>query len=68
MNGIATGSHSGQLKILFVVRGTVGTEKKFHARFAKQRKVREWFNYDGALKRFIAERKQWRRENPLPKS
>ena len=56
MHGIMTGNQSGELKTLFVVRGTYGTEKKFHARFAKLRKVREWFHYDGALKRFILKR------------
>ena len=39
-----------------IVRGTHGTEKKFHKRFGAQRKTGEWFHYDGALKRFIIKR------------
>lgn len=60
INGMRSGQHS-DYRILFVVRGTPGTESKFHKRFAAQNKTREWFHYDGALKRFILSKLKERR-------
>lgn len=65
-----TGHHGEKYTLLFYVRGTITTEQKFHKRFTGQKKVREWFHYDGALKRFILEQKKerdaWRKARPLP--
>ena len=43
--GMVTGHHGQKYTLLFYVRGTIATEQKFHKRFAKLWKVREWFHY-----------------------
>lgn len=39
--------------IVFVERGSVALERKYHARFAKNRLHGEWFDLSGLLRRFL---------------
>lgn len=59
MSDLAT-SHHEKLNLLHIVRGTMETERKFHARFKEYRKRGEWFHYTGKLKTFILENRKHR--------